>query len=108
MKCEQCAKEFKPTRAISRFCSEHCRKAWHYTHSTRVRNIKEKPRRKQQSGFTYENISGTIMRKPIEDHVWHPQNILKMDDRTSYYRGNGVFGYSDHEAIGYEDESSIE
>ena len=33
MVCEQCGNEFKPTepaRAEQRFCTDYCRKRWHY------------------------------------------------------------------------------
>jgi len=105
--CEQCNKEFQPNKSWSKFCSEECRKQHHYEHSTKVKNVKIKLT-KQSQGFAYENVTGKVIRKPIEDHVYHPQNILKMDDRTNYYRGKGKFGYDDHIAIGYEDETSIE
>ena len=43
--------------------------------------------------FSYVHTTGKVIRKPIEAHVYHPKNELKLDDRTNYYRGNGIFGY---------------
>jgi hypothetical protein len=103
--CAQCNKSFSSNRNNAKFCSDNCRVLFHYHHSIKVKNVKPK---KQSQGFTYENIVGKIIRKPMEDHVYHPQNILKMDDRTNYYRGKGIFGYDENTAIGYEDETSIE
>jgi hypothetical protein len=105
MICEWCNKEFTNPRSSTKFCSADCRAAFHYQHSIKVKNIRN---RIQKSGFSYENIGGQIIQKPMEDHVYHPNNITKMEDRTNYYRGSGRFGYDDHEAIGIEDESSIE
>ena len=107
MKCEQCEREFNPTRKIARFCSSQCQKLWHWHHSVKVKNIKPKPK-KVIPTFTYENVGGKIIQKPMEEHVYHPNNVTKMDDRSNYYRGSGVFGYDEHVAVGYEDESSIE
>jgi len=103
--CAQCNKSHVTSRTNAKFCSENCRVLYHYHHSTKVKNIKNT---KQIQNFSYVNTARQAIRKPMSDHVYHPQNILKMDDRTNYYRGNGIFGYDDHEAIGIEDESSIE
>jgi hypothetical protein len=40
MRCEQCSKEFKatePARTEQRFCSDSCRKRWHYLETKRER-----------------------------------------------------------------------
>ena len=122
MNCEYCHKEFTIGKSVKRFCNDNCRALFHYYHSVKVKNIKAK---KQEDGFVYENIGGQIILKPMEDHVYDPGNTPgistiktregqfsfhhgRLDDRTNYYRGNGIFGYDDHVAIGIEDESSIE
>jgi len=45
--------------------------------------------------FEYVRETGKAIRIPLAAHRWHPQNVLKIDDRTNYYRGNGIFGYDD-------------
>jgi hypothetical protein len=107
-----------PTKSWAKFCSRECYRKFHYQHSTKVKNVKAK---KQTQDFIYENVAGQIIRKPMEDHVYDPSNVPgvvlivnkgvlhahyrhgKLDDRTNYYRGKGIFGYDEHTAIGYDE-----
>src|SRR5215475_13715226 len=97
--CLNCYQPFLHPRKSARFCTAACRSA--YRHGRRallgaavlgaaVLKAKELPLQ-----FEYARMKDRAIRMPVTAHRWHPQNVLKIDDRTNYYRGNGIFGYDD-------------